>query len=198
MTRSALLLGIILSVNGQPAAGQESGLANPVVIFETTRGEIWIELFPDKAPKTVDVFRELVRSGFYDEMLFHRVVRDFAIQTGLVTANGALRGQDAEAVENESDNRLKNDRGMVAMARLDRPHTATTEFYINVRDNRSLNFKDYSLDGWGYTVFGRVVDGMDVVDAIARVPTRRLGSFRDFPMDPVAVFTAYEAPAVGR
>ena len=190
-----LLVAAMGSNHPAPAPASDAGLgmaaqdSSPIVVLQTSRGEIWIQLYPDESPNSVARFLELVRAGFYEEMLFHRVVRDFAIQTGLMDMEGHIRGHDYPALKNESDNRVKNMRGTVAMARENRPHSATTEFFINVRDNWDLNFNSYS--DWGYTVFGEVVDGMDVVVEISAIRTRRLGPFREFPAEPVAVYRAY-------
>lgn len=185
----------LAGVRTPDAAGVRSLAAvqdtNPVVILETSHGEIWIELYPERAPKTVAAVLGLVRGGFYDEMLFHRVLRDRVIQVGMLGIDGQVRAHEQEPIESEADNRLINQRGTVAMARTDDPHSATTEFFINVRDNWDYNFKSYRRDEYGYAVFGEVVDGMDVVDRIADIPTRRVGPLREFPSEPVAIYSAY-------
>ncbi len=165
--------------------------ANPVVVLETSRGEIVLELRPDRAPKTVENFLNLVRAGYYDEMLFHRVVRDAVIQVGLLSMEGEVRGMEVSPIENESRNRLTNDRGTVAMARTSDPQSATTEFFVNARDNRELDYVRSPERRWGFAVFGRVIEGMDVVDDIAGIPTKELGPFPNFPSDPVAIYRAY-------
>lgn len=165
----------------------------PVVILATSLGDIVLELRPDRAPKTVANFLELVRAGFYNEMLFHRVVNRSVIQIGLLSMEGEVRGLGAEPVENESRNRLTNRRGAVAMARSKDPHGATTEFFVNARDNPDF---DYDADDirrrWGFAVFGRVIDGMDVVDKIAEIETKQFGPFPSFPSEPVAIYRVYE------
>jgi cyclophilin family peptidyl-prolyl cis-trans isomerase len=165
----------------------------PIVVLETSLGEVHMGLFPDRAPKSTAHFLRLVERGFYDEILFHRVVRDFVVQAGLMNMDGELVGDDIQPVENEADNRIRNSRGTVALARLDDPHSARGEFFINVRDNRDLDFSSYRRDGWGYAVFGEIIEGMDVVDEISRRDTRRAGILREFPRDPVVIYRAYRA-----
>lgn len=166
---------------------------SPTVVLETNLGNIEITLFPDRAPKSVAHFLALVEQGFYDEIIFHRVVRGFVVQAGLMNMEGEIVGETVTPVENEADNQLRNRRGSVALARLDDPHSAKAEFFINVRDNRDLDFASYKRDEWGFTVFGEVTNGMDVVDEISRRDTRRAGILRDFPKEPVVIYQAYRA-----
>jgi peptidyl-prolyl cis-trans isomerase B (cyclophilin B) len=173
---------------GAVGAVQDS---NPIVVLETSLGDIRIELRPDRAPLSVENFLALVRVGHYDEMFFHRVVNDVVIQAGLLGMDGKPRGLDVEPIRNEARNRLRNRRGAVAMAREEDPHSASTEFFINVNDNRELDFRSTARREWGYAVFGEVVDGMDVVDEIARIRTREVGPFPQFPSEPVAIYRAY-------
>jgi cyclophilin family peptidyl-prolyl cis-trans isomerase len=168
--------------------------SNPVVVLETNKGEIRLELFPELAPKTVEHFLRLVESGFYDEMVFHRVVRDYVIQTGHLGMDGQVRGLDVEPIENEAGSRHKNLKGSVAMARTDDPHSATTDFFISVRNNPDFDFKAYTRQDWGYAVFGRVISGMNIVEEISRIETRRTGPYREFPTQPVAIYSAYVMP----
>ncbi len=165
--------------------------SNPIVVLETSLGDIRIELRPDRAPLSVENFLALVRAGHYDEMFFHRVVNDVVIQAGLLGMDGRPRGLDVEPIRNEARNRLRNRRGAVAMARVDDPHSASTEFFINVNDNRELDFRSTARREWGYAVFGEVVAGMDVVDRIAAIRTREVGPFPQFPSEPVAIYRAY-------
>ena len=140
---------------------------NPVVLLETTSGDILVELYPDKAPETVANFLKYVDDGFYNNTIFHRVIPGFMIQGGGLTAR--MQQKDTSApIKNEADNGLKNDRGTIAMARTRDPHSATAQFFINLVDNDFLNFQAPSGNGWGYCVFGRVTEGMDVVDAIGQ------------------------------
>jgi cyclophilin family peptidyl-prolyl cis-trans isomerase len=156
------------------------------VTLDTTKGKIVIELDPDKAPKTVDNFLKYVKAGHYDGTVFHRVIAGFMIQGGGYDAGGAER-PTRPPIENESNNGLKNERGTIAMARTSDPNSATSQFYISVVDNRSL---DYAPQRWGYAVFGKVVEGMDVVDAIAGVKTGP----SDKPVEAVVIKKATATP----
>ncbi|MFL6290791.1 MAG: peptidylprolyl isomerase [Thermoanaerobaculia bacterium] len=156
---------------------------NPRVALETSKGRIVVEVFPAKAPITVANFLQYVKAGFYDGVIFHRVIPDFMIQTGGFTSDmkqKPTRGQ----IKNESTNGLRNERGTLSMARLSEPHTASSQFFINLKDNSGL---DHSPRGWGYTVFGQVVEGMDVVDAIAAVRTGTKKGYDDVPVAPVTI-----------
>ena len=157
------------------------------VEMTTNKGKVSIELYPDKAPKTVANFSQYARDKFYDGTVFHRVIPNFMIQGGGFDA--ALNKKPTRAtVQNEADNGLKNDRGTLAMARTPDPHSASAQFFINVKDNDFLNFKSKTPRGWGYTVFGKVTAGMDVVDAIAAVATGSKGPFsRDVPNQDVVI-----------
>lgn len=157
-----------------------------MVVFTTNFGEIKIELFSEEAPKTVENFLNYVKSGFYDGLIFHRVIPGFMIQGG-----GMLPGMEEKdgnaPIENEANNGLKNDRGTLAMARTMEPHSASSQFFINTVDNGSLNFRSETPSGWGYAVFAKVVEGMDVVDAIAKVDTGSYGYHQDVPKDEVII-----------
>ncbi|RMF86835.1 MAG: peptidyl-prolyl cis-trans isomerase, partial [Nitrospirae bacterium] len=155
----------------------------------TTAGTIAVELYPDKAPKTVENFLAYVDSGFYDGTLFHRVVKGFVIQGGGFT-KGMHPKETRPPIPNEADNGLRNERGTVAMARTYQPHSATSQFYINLVDNPALDHRDKSLRGWGYCVFGRVIEGMEVVDAIAKLPTGTRHGYRDVPLEDVVILKA--------
>lgn len=160
---------------------------NPEVVIQTSLGNITVELYPDKAPKTVANFLQYVDDGFYTNTLFHRVIDGFMIQGGGFTPQFERKPTRAP-IMNEADNGLKNERGTIAMARTVDPNSATTQFYINVVDNPNLDFKDKTPNGWGYTVFGKVIKGMDVVDAIKSQPTGPGGPFqRDVPTIPVVI-----------
>ncbi|MDY5486008.1 MAG: peptidylprolyl isomerase [Desulfovibrio sp.] len=159
---------------------------NPVVLLETTSGDILVELYPDKAPETVANFLKYVDDGFYNNTIFHRVIPGFMIQGGGLSAR--MQQKDTSApIKNEADNGLKNDRGTIAMARTMDPHSATAQFFINLVDNDFLNFQAPSGNGWGYCVFGRVTEGMDVVDKIAKVKTTTVGMYQDVPSDLVVI-----------
>lgn len=166
----------------------------PRVRMETSEGEIVLSLDAGRAPKTVENFLSYVRSGFYDGTIFHRVIPDFMIQGGGFTKDMDRR-ETADPIVNEADNGLSNVRGSIAMARTSRPHSATSQFFINVKDNPALDHRAKSARGWGYAVFGRVVDGMDVVDRIKGVPTTVRGPHRNVPVEPVVIETAVVEPA---
>jgi cyclophilin family peptidyl-prolyl cis-trans isomerase len=171
------------TVSTAPAAGQP---ANPRVLIETSKGNITVEVFPGNAPQSAANFLNYVKSGFYDGLAFHRVIPGFMIQTGGMTPDMAEKPKGA-AIQNEADNGLKNLRGTLAMARMGDPHSASSQFFINVGDNAFLNHRGKSFEGWGYAVFGQVVDGMNVVDAIVAVPRGNRGPYGDVPVDPVVM-----------
>ena len=147
------------------------------VVISTSLGDITLELDKEKAPGTVENFINLVESGYYDETIFHRVIDGFMVQGGGLTADMRTKPSGTQPIQNEANNGLPNDRGTIAMARTNDPHSATSQFFINHKDNSFLNHSSETMRGWGYAVFGKVTDGMDVVDAIAVVDTvRREGS----------------------
>lgn len=157
--------------------------ANPVVKIVTSKGEIQVELYPDKAPITVKNFLSYTKEGFYDDTIFHRVIKDFMIQGGGMTKDMQHK-KTKSPIKNEAANGLKNKRGTIAMARTNVPDSATSQFFINHKDNPFLDFRDPSPRGIGYAVFGKVIKGMDVVDAIAAVATRKPG---DVPVETVTI-----------
>ena len=169
--------------------------ANPVVTMQTTAGTITIELFPDKAPKTVENFLAYVDAGFYNNTLFHRVIKGFMIQGGGFT-KGMKQKETRPPIPNEADNGLKNERGTLAMARTNQPHSATSQFFINLVDNKFLDHTGKNLRGWGYCVFGKVTDGMDVVDAIAKLPTGARYGMRDVPLEDVVILSVTRSSAL--
>lgn len=152
----------------------------------TSKGDIWIELNAEKAPITVKNFEAYVKDGFYNDTIFHRVMKGFMIQGGGMTANMQKKPTKAP-IKNEASNGLKNKRGTIAMARTNVPDSATSQFFINHKDNPALDFRDPSPRGIGYAVFGKVVKGMDVVDAIAEVKTTRKGMHGNVPVEPVTI-----------
>ena len=160
--------------------------ANPRVALETSLGTITLELDQAKAPGTTANFIAYVRDGFYNGTVFHRVIPDFMIQGGGFTLDMKQK-QTRSPITNEADNGLENRRGTIAMARTAAPHSATAQFFINHRDNAFLNHRDKSQQGWGYCVFGRVIDGMAVVDAIAGKPTRTVDMFENVPVEPIII-----------
>ena len=159
---------------------------NPIVIMETSEGTIKIELWPAKAPDTVKNFWRYADEGFYNETIFHRVIDNFMIQGGGFTAD-MTKKPTHQPIKNEATAELKNDRGTIAMARTPDLHSATSQFFINLKDNAFLNHYDETATGFGYAVFGKVIDGMDVVDRIAKVKTTTVGPFRDVPAKPVVI-----------
>jgi len=162
---------------------------NPMVKLETSAGDITLELYTDKAPVTVENFLRYVNEGFYSGTVFHRVIRNFMIQGGGFDAK-LSRKQTHAPIKNEAANALRNDRGTIAMARTSDPNSATSQFFINTVDNASLNYRDPSPNGIGYCVFGRVVEGMDILDAIQAVPTGSRAGMRDVPLEDVIIKSA--------
>ena len=157
-----------------------------MVIIRTTFGEIKLELNAEKAPKTVENFLNYAREGYYDGTIFHRVIDNFMIQGGGFDTDMQQKPTQ-EPVENEADNGLKNDFGTVAMARTMEPHSATAQFFINVKDNDFLNHSGKNMQGWGYTVFGKITEGEDVLDKIRAVATTSRNGHQDVPTDAVII-----------
>ena len=164
--------------------------AGPVVVMETSEGSVMLLLDEAKAPNTVANFLKYVDAGFYDGTVFHRVIDGFMIQGGAFDSN-MLQKPSGPPIENEAYNGLENRRGTIAMARTMDPHSASSQFFINHKDNAFLNFTGKNPQGWGYAVFGRVIRGMDVVDRIAKTPTGIRGGMKDVPVTPVVVKRAY-------
>ena len=161
----------------------------PVVELDTSMGAIVIELNEEKAPKTVENFLNYVKSGHYDGTIFHRIIDGFMIQGGGMDADMNEKSTN-KPVENEADNGLKNDAGTIAMARTQDPHSATSQFFVNVKDKDFLNHSGKNMQGWGYTVFGKVTSGMDVIEKMRGVPTGRFGMHADVPKEPVVINSA--------
>lgn len=157
-----------------------------MVIIRTTFGEINLELDAEKAPKTVENFLKYAREGYYDGTIFHRVIDNFMIQGGGFDTEMQQK-PCGDPVENEADNGLKNDFGTVAMARTTEPHSATAQFFINVKDNDFLNHSGKNMQGWGYAVFGKITAGSEVLDKIRAVPTTSRSGHQDVPTDPVII-----------
>jgi len=183
----AVSIGLMLGLVGLASA---AGKGNPMVVLSTSLGDIKIELYQDKAPVTVQNFLEYVKSGYYDGTIFHRVIPGFMVQGGGMTDDmrDKREGQRA-AIKNESSNGLKNDTGTLAMARTSAPDSATSQFFISVKDNTSLN-KENAADKVGYAVFGKVVEGMDVVKKIEQVKTTTKGPHQNVPVDSVVIKSA--------
>lgn len=161
----------------------------PQVELNTNKGRIVLELNTEKAPKTAANFLEYVRDGFYDGVIFHRVIDGFMIQGGGFDENFKEKAT-RDAIENEADNGLSNDVGTIAMARTQAPHSASAQFFINVKNNSFLNHTSKTAQGWGYAVFGKVVEGMDVVEAIKGVRTGNRGYHADVPLENVVIESA--------
>ena len=157
-----------------------------MILFETTLGNITIELFETDAPETAANFKQYVEDGFYDRTIFHRVIDGFMIQGGGFEP-GMISKDTRDPIANEASNGLSNNRGTIAMARTMDPHSATAQFFINVTDNDFLNYRSETPDGFGYCVFGRVFDGLDVVDAIKAVETTHRAGHSDVPRDDVII-----------
>ena len=153
------------------------------ITIKTSMGDIHLELDGDKAPITVENFVSIAKSGYYDGTIFHRVINGFMVQGGGLNADMSNKSSGTAPIQNEANNGLANDRGTVAMARTMEPHSATGQFFINHKDNGFLNHTGENAQGWGYAVFGKVTEGMDVVDAIADVATGSSGGHQDVPLE---------------
>ncbi len=166
--------------------------ANPQLEVRTSQGSLTIELYADKAPKTVENFLQYAKDGFFTGTIFHRVIPGFMIQGGGMTPS--LKEKPTRApIQNEAKNGLRNDTGTIAMARTGDPHSASAQFFINLVNNDGLNYP--SPDGWGYAVFGKVVQGFEVVEKIAKVPTGNAGPHRNVPTTPVVIESITLLPA---
>jgi cyclophilin family peptidyl-prolyl cis-trans isomerase len=163
--------------------------ANPKVLMKTSKGDIVIELYPDKAPTTVKNFLNYVDDKFYDGTIFHRVIKGFMIQGGGLAADLKTKPEKKPAIKNEASNGLKNLRGTIAMARTSEIDSATCQFFINLVDNPFLDHVPNDPSKFGYAVFGKVVQGMEVVDSIADIPTTTKGTYRDVPEEPVVIIS---------
>jgi len=180
-----ILTTLLLALPMLVMADESENTENPNVILHTNHGTITVKLFENDAPKSVENFLQYARDGHYDGTLFHRVIDNFMIQGGGFDTDFEQK-DTRDPIENEADNGLKNERGTLAMARTNDPHSATSQFFINVSDNDFLNHRGkQSGQTWGYAVFGRVTDGMDVVDSIRGVTTGTHGVHRDVPEEPV-------------
>jgi cyclophilin family peptidyl-prolyl cis-trans isomerase len=175
--------------NATAADQTGESMSNPTVLLSTSLGDIRLELFAEDAPVTVANFLGYVESGFYKDVIFHRVIPGFMIQGGGHTANMAEKANDKDPIQNESDNGQNNLRGTISMARTGDPHSARAQFFINLVDNAGLDF-GAGDGGHGYAVFGKVIDGMDVVDAIAAVKTGTSGPYQNVPVEVVVITAA--------
>ena len=175
-----LVMGVYFLLNKEEAM--------PKVKMTTSYGEIVIELDKENAPITTENFLSYVESGFYNETVFHRVISGFMIQGGGHLADMTPKDEKLDPIQNEANNGLKNNRGTIAMARTANPHSASSQFFINHADNAFLNFRTNQVDeGWGYAVFGQVIEGMEVVDKIADVETGSVGPYQDVPAEAITV-----------
>jgi len=191
MSPMAVLFAAAMFASSRSGDAQETPPPTPPrVALETSLGTIVLELDPGKAPKTVENFLGYVRKGQYDGTIFHRVIRNFMVQGGGFDADMNQKPVGAP-IRNEANNGLKNLRGTIAMARTMDPHSATAQFFINTVDNRPLDYTAQTTEGWGYAVFGRVVEGMEVVDAIEGVRTGRRGPHGDVPIEPIVLTRAH-------
>lgn len=188
LTAASFLCLAIVSLVAFPAFAQEEGSGeSPQVVLETSKGAIVLELYPDKAPKTVENFLAYVESGFYDGTIFHRVVRDFVIQGGGFTEDFTKK-PTRPPIANEAKNGLTNDRGTISMARTPDPDSATSQFFISTKDNPNLD--PGAADPHGYAVFGKVIEGMEVVDAIGAAKTTYKNRMQDVPAETVVITKA--------
>jgi len=185
----ALIATIVSLAVIVPVDAEETAAGNSKIVLDTSKGEIILELLPAQAPETVKNFLAYVDENFYDGTIFHRVIPNFMIQGGGFTADMKQKPTRAP-IKNEADNGLRNERGTIAMARTNDPHSATSQFFINSVDNDFLNHKSKTPQGWGYAVFGRVTGGMEILDAISMVKTDSRGMFRDVPVEPVVINSA--------
>ena len=192
LTLRGLAAAILPLVAFLPATAHAQG--DPRVVLHTSKGDIVLELAQTKAPETVKNFLEYVQSGFYDGTIFHRVIDGFMIQGGGLTPDLQEKAETRTPIQNEADNGLTNDAYTVAMARTMDPHSASAQFFINVKDNGFLNHRAKTTQGWGYAVFGKVVEGQDVVDAIKGVATNTRGMYENVPTEPVTIEKAEVLP----
>jgi peptidyl-prolyl cis-trans isomerase B (cyclophilin B) len=195
MLRKIAVMAVFIMIFAISSMAQETtkgGKMNHThVIFTTSIGNFEIELFDDQALITVKNFLKYVDSGYYNGTVFHRVIPGFMTQGGGYTEDYKEKEGGFPPINNEADNGLKNERGTLSMARTNNPHSATSQFFINFVDNDFLNFTGKNPQGWGYAVFGKVVSGMDVVDAMAKVPTGSKAPYmRDVPKTPIVVVKA--------
>lgn len=190
MKRYVLTMLLVMSVFPGPALASE---LRPQVKLATSLGDIVLELDREAAPETVDNFLAYVRDGFYDGTIFHRVIAGFMVQGGGFDVD-MNRKLTRSPIPNEADNRLSNRTGTIAMARTSDPHSASAQFFINVKDNGFLDHRGKTAKGWGYCVFGKVVSGMNVVRALEKVPTTSRSRMRDVPETPVVIRRASVVP----
>ena len=159
---------------------------NTIITVKTSLGDIKLELFNDKAPITAENFEKYIKSNYFTNSIFHRVIKDFMVQGGGFTTEMKEK-ETMSPIKNEANNKISNERGTIAMARTNDPHSASAQFFINLKDNAFLDFKSETTQGWGYCVFGKVIEGIEVIDKIAMVDTGSYGPHQDVPKDPVII-----------
>ncbi len=160
-----------------------------MIKFTTNKGEFTLEMFSEKAPQTCENFEQYVKDGYYENTIFHRVINNFMIQGGGFETD-MVQKKTRDTIDNEADNGISNEIGTVAMARTNDPHSASSQFFINVKDNNFLDYSSRTTSGWGYCVFAKVVDGMDVIDEMKAVETGSAGGHQDVPVEDVVVLKA--------
>ena len=177
-----VLTTIIFTNNGVNA----EMATNTIITVKTSLGDIKLELFNDKAPITAENFEKYIKSNYFTNSIFHRVIKDFMVQGGGFTTEMKEK-ETMSPIKNEANNMVSNERGTIAMARTNDPHSASAQFFINLKDNVFLDFKSETTQGWGYCVFGKVIEGMEVIDKIALVDTGSYGPHQDVPKDPIII-----------
>ena len=178
-----LVLATIIFINNGVHAEMAT---NTIITVKTSLGDIKLELFNDKAPLTAENFEKYIKSSYFTNSIFHRVIKDFMVQGGGFTPE--MREKETMSpIKNEANNMVSNERGTIAMARTNDPHSASAQFFINLKDNIFLDFKSETPQGWGYCVFGKVIEGIEVIDKIAMVDTGSYGPHQDVPKDPVII-----------
>ena len=178
-----LVLTTIIFINNGVNAEMAT---NTIINVKTSLGDIKLELFNDKAPITAENFKKYIESGYFANSIFHRVIKDFMVQGGGFTMEMEEK-ETMSPIKNEANNMVSNERGTIAMARTNDPHSASAQFFINLKDNVFLDFKSETTQGWGYCVFGKVIEGMEVIDKIATVDTGSYGPHQDVPKDPIMI-----------
>ncbi len=176
---------VVASCSQEETINLEKKMTNATI--KTSLGDIKLELNKESAPVTVENFIAIAKTGYYEGTIFHRVINGFMVQGGGLTADMQNKSSGTAPIQNEANNGLSNDRGTIAMARTSDPHSATSQFFINHKDNNFLNHTGENMQGWGYAVFGKVIDGMDVVDQIADVVTGSSGMYQDVPQETITI-----------
>lgn len=194
VTFIVFLAAVVVAAGATTMHAEEAATTNPVVVMETTKGTIKIECYPDKAPVTVKNFLSYVDNKFYDNLIFHRIVPNFVIQGGGFTKDMVKKTTNAP-IENEAKNGLKNDHYWLSMARTGVINSATSQFFINLKDNDFLNYQNDSAQGYGYAVFAKVIEGQEIVDAIGGTETARMNGMDNVPVTPIVMTKVYRDEA---